>query len=252
MKVWEEKHELKLPQDGTRTPGLHVSDVIRDLALHSKVLDDKWVRVELEDQNTNLMQVGMGWEDYLAKYKHHPEIEYHPGELYVDCHNLCECGHFGEQHELDFTNVYMDCKLCSCVCYKGLRIYMSPDGVSLVDPEDYADVFAYATDFLHEFKFTKKSCREFAAGLRMGSKPTLMWMWQIKAYAYAMGTLAAKLHAMFVNGNYSYDMDDPESAPQYKIYRFQFTQDELDSNWRMLVAHAGYLLREGRYTCPVK
>ncbi len=244
MKVWEEKHNLKLPQDKTRSVGLHVSEIVRDLAFHSKVLDDKWVRVEVEDSNTNLMQVGMGWEDYLAKYKHHPEIEYHPGELYVDIDNLCECGHYHSSHN-------PDCALCSCCNFNAVRVYMSPDGVSLVDPEDYADVFTYASDFLHEFKFTKKSCRDFASSLRVESKPTLMWLWQIKAYCYAMKTLAAKLHAMFVNGNYSYDETDPESAPQYKVYRFQFSQDELDRNWRMLVAHAQYMILNGRYKCPL-
>lgn len=204
MKVVEEKFQLILPPSPGRSEGVHVSQVIRDLALRMKVLDAKWAG-NIEDSDTTLMQVGIGWEDYLAKYQH-PEIEFHPGEAEKD------------------------------------GILMSPDGVSLVDDEDYADLIGFDPGFwiLHEFKFTRKSSRDFKESLRLRAKKCLMWLWQIEAYCYALDTLVAKLHVMFINGDY----DREKGHPEYKIYRITFTQDELEENWEMLKSHAQTMLRE--------
>lgn len=236
MKVFEEKFKLRLPKSMGRSEGMHVSEIIRDYAVTTKTLDKKWVSTALiEDQNTNLMQVGLGWEDYLARYQH-PEIEFHPGEIFMEDDEFCECGHYRDVH----LNGKEDCNCGGCLCerFRPLTVHMSPDGVSCIDPEDYADLFTVSDTFLHEFKFTRKSSRDFKRALQYREKKALMWLWQIAAYCIALNTLAAKLHVMFINGNYSRDDNDPESQPSYKIFRIEWEREDLERTWNLLRNHA--------------
>ncbi len=219
MRVYDVPYQLRLPHDGSRSVGIHLSEIIRDLAFQMGVLDKKF-DTPVEDSNTHMMQLGIAMEDYLAKYQH-PEIEFHPGELVLD------------------------------------GIAMSPDGFSvLTDSEDYMDITGVepGTLILHEFKLTKKSSRDFKEGLRLQAKKCKMWLWQIMAYRYALNRMAdpgqecfiAKLHVWFVNGNYSRADDDPESGPSYKIFRLVFTPEELEQNWNMIVSHCAGMKEEGK------
>lgn len=228
-KVWTEEHKLVLPQSHGRSVGLHISEVIRDLAVCGKVLDKKWIKeIAIELQDTSLMQVGLAWEDYLERSGQHPEIEYHPGELCVRTRLCAVCGDYADEH-FDHDHRFVT-----------LRIYMSPDGFTF---DDNKVLLLY----LNEIKFTKKSCRDFAAGLRMGSKKSIMYVWQIAAYLKGAGGLDAKLHVLFVMGNYSYDDTDPDGGTVYRIFRLQYTQDEIDQIWRMLENHAREMIRNGKY-----
>lgn len=232
MKVFREQHKLVLPKSYGRSKGLHISEVIRDLALASNTLDKKWAKDEgmpLEDQNTNMMQIGLAWEDYLDRSKQHPEIEYHPGEMMVQTDICAYCGDFITEHLTDEHDHEP----------KRLKVYMSPDGLTWKD--------GYLILFLNEFKFTLKSCRDFAQSLRLNAKKSRMWLWQIKAYLFGTGTLAAKLHVMFGAGNYSYDSSDPESIAVYNVFRLEFDESEITENWNMLMEHARAMIREGRY-----
>lgn len=216
MKVIEEDYSLRLPRDPNRSAGVHLSDVLRSLAFMANILDAKY-DIPIEESDSTLMQIGLAWESYLAAYQH-PEIEFHSGELFLD------------------------------------GIYMSPDGVSVVDDEDYADVIRVDKGdyLLHEFKLTRKSCRGFRELVKKRHKKALLWLWQIMAYRHAMNQLAggecyvAKLHVMFVNGNYSYSDSDPESRPTYKVYRMHFTEQELQENWDMVIAHRDWLVENGK------
>lgn len=230
MKVFEEPAKLILPQAEGRSVGVHISDVIRDYAFTSRVLDKKWIREALiEDQNTTLMQLGLAFEDYLEKSNQHPEIEYHPGELFVDDLECCECGHVADSHTLEAV----DCSECPCCFFTPLRIFMSPDGIS-----------SNGVLFLHEIKLTKKSSREFLQKLRLKAPKVLMYIWQVQCYCYALKTLEAKLHVAFAAGNYSYDTDDEDSMASYKIFRFEFTQEEIDENWEKFRNHARHMAQQ--------
>lgn len=249
MKWIEENAKLVLPKSLGRSVGLHISEVIRDYAVESSVLDRKWVtEAAIEDQDTNLMQVGLGWEDYLAKYQH-PEIEFHPGELYVDDEEFCNCGHDRDVHrDIKNNNGFYrmwDCTVIGCEChrFRAQRIYMSPDGISTLDRDDYAELFMKSGHFCHEFKFTRKSCRDFCLQLNQRSPKTLMWQWQIMSYCKAMDTLAAKLHVMFIAGDYSRgeDRTPGESTAPYKIFRAEFTEEDIESNWAKFRQHARHM-----------
>jgi hypothetical protein len=81
----------------------------------------------------------------------------------------------------------------------------------------------------------------------MRSKKSLLYVWQIAAYLHGVGSTTAKLHVLFINGNYSYDQSDPESGTMYKIFRLEFTEEEITTNWRMLMKHAATMVKNGRY-----
>lgn len=214
MKVYEEPYQLRLPRDPNRSEGLHLSDVLRDLAFKSRLLDTKYDK-PVEDEGSEMMQLGMAWEDYLAKYQH-KECDFHPGE----------------------------------VLYQGIA--MSPDAVQLVDDEDLADTMEIDTDslVLREYKLTRKSSRGFKDELRMQSKKCLLWLWQIKAYRYALNQTCksvccdtAFLHVLFVNGGYGFG---GMSVPEYKIYRLVFDAEDLENTWAMIQSHAACMKEGGR------
>lgn len=99
-------------------------------------------------------------------------------------------------------------------------IAMSPDGICLTD------------DTLEEFKFTWKSSNGAPEDPKFWG-----WIIQLKAYYYALLMLgfelrAARLRAFFVNGDYK------AKTPEYKVWEFQFTDEELLENWKMITSHA--------------
>jgi hypothetical protein len=248
MRWIKEKSKLVLPKSQGRSAGLHISEVIRDYAVEASVLDRKWVKeTAIEDQDTNMMQVGLAFEDYLGATQH-PEIEFHPGELFLDDQDFCMCGHDRDAHKHIANNngfhKMWDCSISGCECqrFKAHRIYMSPDGISLIDGAAYPHLFRKCGNFLHEFKFTKKSSRDFVDLLNQQSPKTLMWQWQIQCYCMAMGTLAAKLHVMFINGDYSRKEPEPgtSSAP-YEIFRGEFTEEDIEKNWNKFKQHARHM-----------
>lgn len=209
MRVREEEFQLRLPRDGSRSKGLHLSDILRDLALTSGVLASKY-DTPITEEGSEVIQIGLAWEDYLSRYQHQ-QVEYHPGELH----------------------------------YEGIS--MSPDGISVESVEDLTEVVVDEAWILWEYKCTRKSSRDFKDMLRLRSKKVLMWLWQIQAYRHAMNKTAvprgsacgvARLGVMFLNGNYSKDFDDQESKPTYKLFRLEFTDEELESNWAMIMSHA--------------
>lgn len=93
-------------------------------------------------------------------------------------------------------------------------IVMSPDGLG------YDDV--WDCPVVEEYKFTWKSSK---------NDPTdnTSWMIQTKAYCYAFGVNTLLLRILYVMGDYK------GSGPLYRECRVRFTDDELLSNWEMLV-----------------
>lgn len=84
-----------------------------------------------------------------------------------------------------------------------------------------------------EFKCTKKSCRQDITDIKFWH----YWV-QVKAYAKMLGVNTGELHVLFVNGNYSRDDKDPESGYVIKSWEDEWTDQQLDENWNMLLNHA--------------
>lgn len=82
MRVWDVPFKLNVNLGGpTRSPGVHLSEVIRDLALRGGILDKKFANDDIEDHPERIA-LGLAWEEWVSKQ--HPEICFHPGEVMVD------------------------------------------------------------------------------------------------------------------------------------------------------------------------
>lgn len=79
MIVEEIQFEIVLPVDENRSAGIHLSDVIRDMALSAGVLDKKY---DTEEMDKVLVLLGIAWENEIVKQ--HPDILFHPGEFTKD------------------------------------------------------------------------------------------------------------------------------------------------------------------------
>lgn len=114
-------------------------------------------------------------------------------------------------------------------------ISMSPDGIS-VPPENEFD-FSLGSGIIEEFKATFKSSRK---------KIEDQWMWltQVKSYCRALPTLCARIHVLHLCGDYDYKR--PGMPPQYIVHSLQFTQNELDENWDMILAEKEDWKRQGK------
>lgn len=186
------------PAGPPRSPGVHVSRIIRKIAVENGVLDPKWVDDlsllevgnsgwwESLDESTQLrMSIGLAWEEwYLNQLE---GVVFHPGEMQVD------------------------------------GIYMTHDGESL----DYLVTNGKKQMglVLHEVKATYKSTKT------VGNLLT-QWMWlaQTKSYCKGLSTRVAYLHVLFLCGDYSYPM-----SPKKKIWKITYTQAEIDDNWELMM-----------------
>lgn len=68
------------------------------------------------------------------------------------------------------------------------------------------------------------------------------WLMQLMAYCRAMGTREGALVALFLNGDYTFR--EPYGGPQFLCITFEFTEDEIESNWQTVVREARELERE--------
>lgn len=97
-------------------------------------------------------------------------------------------------------------------------IIMSPDYVDLTDPDD---------GILVESKMTEMSM----VGCPLDPK-FRKWLWQMGAYARALQLRKTRLHVLWLRGNYK------EIRRAYQVFLIEWTQEELDHTWALLVNHA--------------
>lgn len=186
------------PNSGSeRSPGVHISSVIRNIAFENKVLKAEWIEdfdlIEVSGSSDQWwsrlspdvqlkVAMGLAWEEYYGNAL--GDVAYHPGEMELD------------------------------------GIYMTHDGESVTFLRLDAELA------LHEFKLTYKSTKT------VGELAT-QWLWlaQMKAYCKALGTGIAYMHVLFVCGDYKFPI-----RPQLKVWRLTFTERELDDNWELMTS----------------
>jgi len=204
MIVREIAAPVALPPSKTpRSQGIHVSAIIRCIAMETGILKAQWVEDlslvdvrEITDRTAVLrILIGLAWEQLYIPEILGPTmgVTDHPGEMCVD------------------------------------GIYMTHDGesVDVLITDRTRRRYAYAT-VCHEVKATYKSTK--TVGNLEGQ---FMWLSQIKAYCKGLNTRFAVLHVLFICGDYSFPI-----TPQLKCWEIEFTQDELDESWELIV---GYL-----------
>jgi hypothetical protein len=104
-------------------------------------------------------------------------------------------------------------------------IYMTPDGESL----DVVMTVKGPKKFIriHEIKATYKSTK--TVGDISGE---WMWLTQMKAYCMAAQTRFAKLHVLFLCGDYSYPI-----KPKKKRWAIEFTEKEISDCWDLMTSY---------------
>lgn len=101
-------------------------------------------------------------------------------------------------------------------------IWMSPDG------------FNPTTLRLEEFKCTWMTSRHGVADkYGMPLQKFQHWFWQIMGYCKWLDVCGATLRVFFVNGNYEHPYQ-----PVLVEYQLDFSQEEINENWQMLVRYA--------------
>lgn len=85
-----------------------------------------------------------------------------------------------------------------------------------------------------EIKLTWMSSREMPTEPTNGLPAKFdKYICQMQAYCHALRTRDARLIGFFVNGDYRHPY-----TPQLRAWDLEFTQYELEENWRTLIAHA--------------
>jgi hypothetical protein len=107
----------------------------------------------------------------------------------------------------------------------------------LIGSPDLADLTEPA---VHEIKLTWMSNRR-------GPEDEKFWKYLVQLKAYVRMFKQSRvgyLHVCFLNGDYSYRGGN--SGPDYRVWRAEFTQQELDENWRMLQIEGRQLREEAK------
>lgn len=210
MIVVREVVNLTLPPPRVpRSPGQHVSGIIRCLAGEAGILKPEYIEElslvdyrEITDPVAVLrIRIGLAWEEHYIPSI--PDVCDHPEELQVD------------------------------------GVYMTPDGesVSVIitlrpneDDEWVPTSIGKYAHYIHEVKATYKSINTVA-----DLKGEWMWLAQIKSYCKARNTRFAMLHVLFICGDYKFPL-----RPQLILFRIEFTQQEIDDNWKLLTEYKVY------------
>lgn len=193
---------LKIPPSRTpRAEGVHVSGIIRCIAMETGILKNEWCEeLDLLELNpstrfddpivTLRICLGLAFEEWYIPQL--PDVVDHPGEMqragiYMN--------HDGEEVSTFFMGVYKD-------------------GMILI---------------VHEVKTTYKSTNTVGIDPLTALLKEWMWLSQLKSYCKGAGTLFARLHVLFICGDYSRPI-----SPMMFIYDIEFTQQEVDDNWALL------------------
>jgi hypothetical protein len=116
--------------------------------------------------------------------------------------------------------------------------YIRPGELVLDDVYGTPDLLDLYDEAVEECKCTWLSTKHPVDGTKFWH----YWV-QIKCYCKMMGWSKGRLHVCFVNGNYR--RGDDESGPVYRVWEVEFTQEELDKNWAMILKHGRRWQQEG-------
>lgn len=186
-------------EGGPRTPGLHLSGILRRLAFSHHLWDSDPDEIPLYDlirttppehagKLSSLVRIAVGhaWEKwYMGKM---PKIIHQPGEFVLD----------------------------GVIC--------TPDGL---EPDDHG------TMILHEVKVSWSSSRT-----PLTEKVKLYWLWEIMGYlaaiSFAFGEQCTRavLHPLYVNGDYKRDKG---SGPKCVPLELEFSWEEIMTNWQVIL-----------------
>lgn len=195
-------HIVIPPSKQARSAGVHISGVIRCIAMEVGILEQE----RLEDLMLVEVQPGMRFSDPVVAIRVSMGIAWE--EWYIP--NV-----LGPEGVIDHPGEFM-----------ADGIYMSPDGEEL--SEIIVGGKATFQPRIHEVKCTYKSTNTVGE-TEDELRAQFLWMAQLKSYCHAAKTTLADLHVLFVCGNYKFPIQ-----PQIKRFSIEFDQDEIDMNWELM------------------
>ena len=212
-----DEYPLFLPEpDIPRSPGIHVSSIIRCIATETGILNERWaeelslqdVRIITDPDALLRINIGLAWDEwYLTRILPRYGVSPHPPEIQ----------------------------------YEG--VYFSLDGEDLSVTVTVPTL--HYSERVHEVKSTSKSTKTVGDF-------TSQWMWicQVKAYCKAKGCNSAVVHVLFLYGDYKAPIPGKFVGlirPVIKVWELEFTDEELSENWELLDMYKRErLLIEGR------
>jgi hypothetical protein len=227
-----------------RTPGLHVSEILRQNALDMGVLkqddadDIDWTLaryrmdrgediVKLYPQAIYRIALGLAWERWLGDQW--PQINFHTiGEVTRD-------GIIGTPDGLSF------CPPNELPYYTlttgGGSQFVRDESTGLLLPYDPS----VERPIVHELKATWKSSRSTTETPLERISKEWLWYAQTKSYCWMASNALPEpvttghLHVLWVNGNYR------GSGPEFRTYELTFSVDELRAHWKLMLLVGGRL-----------
>lgn len=189
--------DLQLPTGAPRSTGVHVSGIIRAIATETGILQKE------QAEELSLVDVRTITDPTVI-------LRISIGlawESWYIKEILCQQGVIDHPYEMKVDG-----------------IYMTHDGESL-------DVILSLPHLvIHEIKATYKSTNTVGELVDQW-----MWLAQMKAYCRGAKTRFAKLHVLFLCGDYKYPLQ-----PQLKCWLVEFTQEEIDEAWDLLKSYRDY------------
>lgn len=206
--------EKPLPAIGSacdpRSPGLHISTIINDMAKRLGYIN------ESDWEMMTTWGVGLLFEIAL-EIALGGDLAPRLGELQAEYIYHCkDCHHVWEEHPFSGK-----CPECGSENIEDLPIFLTPDGY---DP---------LWGRVHEYKCTWKSVNNNIVELNW------MFMAQTMAYCRVVGTKEVKFHILYLMGDYR------GSGPKYLEVEIEFTDLEIEENWQVLLKHAAFMKEEG-------
>jgi hypothetical protein len=199
-------HEHPVPKHKRSTNKIHVSEILRYIAVESKKLSDS----DRDDEMPVCVLLGMGWEQACAKL--YPNMFWQPGEVERD-------GIAGSPDGLSLNE--------QKIILKEPRRAIDCTAADIGDP------------IIEEFKYTKKSMR------KPGGTPDEMkdicgeWLWMAQTLAYCKmhedQPRLVRFHVLWSRGNYDYKSKG--NVERYVRYLIRVENREVDANWNMILNH---------------
>lgn len=191
----------------TRSPGLHVSGVIKHILIglepkrFNKPRPSDPAQAEFEDkQFAARIRMGLLFEDILSKA-------------------------LAERRHDSFPDRYLR---------PGEQTTLLSGGHQLIGTPDIHDVRDWC---IEEWKATWMSLRHVLPPNDIADSRR-MWHYlvQLKTYCYMCHCDRGRLRVLFINGDYKFD-SSPHGGPQFRCWEFRFTRAELYDNWKMIQSH---------------
>ena len=200
-----EQYPLFLPAPKSpRSSGIHVSSLIRCIATETGILKPQWA------EELSLVDV-REITDPEALLRINIGLAW---EQHYICDILSQYGVVDHPTELELDGVYLthDAESVSVIITLGKAV---------------------AHLVCHEIKATYKSTNTVK-----DLRDQWMWIAQVKGYCKGLGTRFAVVHVLFLCGDYSYPI-----KPMLRVWQLEFTQEEIDQNWDLLMDYKQYRLK---------